>query len=154
MGIPDFLLVPENLRGQFGILECAAHMHALSDCQDVSESSSLQTRCVGMRMCVRMCVGVRTGWMNLFLTMARLDLPDDQQPANKEDRPSSPWWKSRKWLFHIFYRYAQDTHTHTHTSLGRWVGSCTSDCLRTDGSDTRVPTFRLIACVCVLRGRM
>lgn len=44
------------------------------------------------------------GWMTALLTAVGQQLPESVQPASHEDRASSPWWKSRKWIFHITYR--------------------------------------------------
>ncbi|GFH09662.1 ARM repeat-containing protein [Haematococcus lacustris] len=43
------------------------------------------------------------GWMAALLAAVHQDLPEDQQPARKEERPAMAWWKSRKWLLHVTY---------------------------------------------------
>jgi len=44
------------------------------------------------------------GWMGALLAAVGQQLPEAAQPASREERAASPWWKSRKWIFHITYR--------------------------------------------------
>jgi len=46
-------------------------------------------------------------WMSLMLELAQKDIPEQIQPADKEERPRFPWWKAKKHVFKLFIRLGQ-----------------------------------------------
>lgn len=50
-----------------------------------------------------------SAWGALFMALVQKDIPEEVQPADKDDRPEFPWWKAKKWAYHclnrLFIRY-------------------------------------------------
>ena len=43
-------------------------------------------------------------WMMALLGLASRPLPRDKMPEDNEEREKWPWWKAKKWVYHIFKR--------------------------------------------------
>ena len=45
-----------------------------------------------------------SGWMSAFLGLAARAVPEEGAPEDPELRKQWPWWKAKKWVYHVAYR--------------------------------------------------